>query len=100
MTRAAAVEYAPDKVHINSIHPGYCDSPFLEAPRAAMGMEIDKGWVEKHPWGRLAWPEDVARMAVFLAGEGAGFVTGQRELFLLPSFDVVVLLFWGIVKIV
>lgn len=30
-----------------------------------------------HPWGRMALPEDIAKMAVFLAGPGASFVTGQ-----------------------
>lgn len=31
---------------------------------------------ERHPWGRAAVPEDIAKMAVFLAGPGASFVTG------------------------
>lgn len=32
---------------------------------------------ELHPWGRPALPEDIAKMAVFLSGPGASFVTGQ-----------------------
>ena len=31
---------------------------------------------ELHPWGRPALPEDIAKMAVFLAGPGASFITG------------------------
>lgn len=79
MTRQAAMEYAENRIHVNSIHPGYCDSPFLESSRQKYGEGIEEGWVKLHPWGRLAWPEDVAKMAVFLAGDGASFITGQRK---------------------
>ncbi|ETN37826.1 uncharacterized protein HMPREF1541_07449 [Cyphellophora europaea CBS 101466] len=78
LTRQAALEYAESKIHVNSIHPGYCDSPFLERSRQRHGGQIDEKWTAAHPWGRLAWPEDVAKMAVFLAGDGVAFVTGQR----------------------
>lgn len=74
-----STQYAPYKIHINSIHPGYCDTPFLEAARAQYGVGIDESWKALHPWGRLTWPEDVAKMAVFCAGNGVSFVTGHRE---------------------
>lgn len=87
MTRQAALEYADQRIHVNSIHPGYCDSPFLETSRARFGREaMEEMWTAKHPWGRLAWPEDVAKMAVFLAGDGVAFVTGQRKCFLFFLF--------------
>ena len=79
LTKAAALEYAQSKIHINSIHPGYCDSPLLERPRELYGIDAQGAWASMHPWGRICWPEDVARMAVFAAGDGVAFVTGQRK---------------------
>jgi NAD(P)-dependent dehydrogenase (short-subunit alcohol dehydrogenase family) len=79
LTRASALEYAQHKIHVNSLHPGYCDTPLLEAVRRNHGGEqMEKAWAGMHPWGRITWPEDVAKIAVFLAGEGAGFITGQH----------------------
>ncbi|KEF58303.1 uncharacterized protein A1O9_06229 [Exophiala aquamarina CBS 119918] len=80
LTRAAALEYAPDKIHINAIQPGFTDTHFLEtlyatAPggRDAVLQKLNVA----HPWGRTGRPEDVARVAVFLAGDGVGWVTGS-----------------------
>ncbi|KPI43183.1 putative oxido YxbG [Cyphellophora attinorum] len=79
LTRASALEYAEHKIHVNSLHPGYCDTPLLEAVRRKYGGEqMEKAWAGMHPWGRITWPEDVAKMAVVLASEVAGFVTGQQ----------------------
>ena len=51
----------------------------LEKMKATIGKEEATKYIEGlHPWGRLAWPEDIAKMAVFLAGEGASFVTGGQ----------------------
>ena len=82
-TRATALEYAVDGIHINCICPGYVHTPMLD-PTKAIGVvgqergEDTTARLEKlHPWGRLAVPEDVAHMAVFLAGPGASFCTGQ-----------------------
>jgi NAD(P)-dependent dehydrogenase (short-subunit alcohol dehydrogenase family) len=79
MTKAAALEYATDKIHINSIHPGYAETALLEGTKQKIGNEQATAWINSmHPWGRLAWPEDVAKMAVFLAGDGASYVTGSQ----------------------
>lgn len=83
MTRASALEYAKDKIHINSIHPGFAETSLLESMKRNLGNEAATEHVASlHPWGRLAWPEDIAKMAVFLAGEGASFCTGSRKCFL------------------
>ena len=79
LTKSSALEYATDRIHINSIHPGYAETALLEPVKAAMGSEAATKYIkDMHPWGRLAWPEDVAKMAVFLAGEGASFCTGAQ----------------------
>lgn len=77
LTKACALEYANDRIHINCINPGFAETSLLEPMRAGMGQEVFHGMLSKlHPWGRLAVPEDIAKMAVFLAGPGASFITG------------------------
>lgn len=44
---------------------------------ARMGVDDAHAMLNQlHPWGRMAQPDDIAKMAVFLAGPGASFVTG------------------------
>ncbi|HZT90386.1 MAG TPA: glucose 1-dehydrogenase [Stellaceae bacterium] len=74
MTRQMALELAPHRIRVNAIAPGLTDTA---QPRyggsdeeiAAMGRLI--------PLGRIAAPEEIARAAVFLASDDAGFITGQ-----------------------
>lgn len=79
MTKAAALEYAAHKIHVNSIHPGYCETALLENLRGKHGVGVQDSWAQLHPWGRITWPEDVAKIAVFAAGDGVAFVTGHRK---------------------
>jgi NAD(P)-dependent dehydrogenase (short-subunit alcohol dehydrogenase family) len=79
LTRAAALEYAPDKIHVNAIQPGFTDTHLLETLYATApgGRDsVAKHLNTVHPWGRTGRPEDIARVAAFLAGEGVGWVTG------------------------
>jgi len=75
LSRALAVELAPE-VRVNAVVPAATDTPMLRA-----GFE---GYPEKfdelgamHPMGRIAQPEEVAHVEVFLASPEAGFVTGS-----------------------
>jgi 3-oxoacyl-[acyl-carrier protein] reductase len=73
MTRSWAREFAPD-VLVNAIAPGPTDTAMLEAdstPPETLAKETDI------PLGRIAQPEEIAGAAVFLAGPGATFITGQ-----------------------
>jgi NAD(P)-dependent dehydrogenase (short-subunit alcohol dehydrogenase family) len=75
LTRALAIELAPD-VRVNAIVPAATDTPML---RAGFGDNL-KGLQELgsyHPLGRIAYPEEVARVALFLAGGQSSFMTGS-----------------------
>lgn len=72
LTRALAVELAPQKITVNHIVPGLIDT--------TLGSSTDEKTVKKIatvPQGRLGMPEEIANMCVFLASDAASFVTGQ-----------------------
>jgi NAD(P)-dependent dehydrogenase (short-subunit alcohol dehydrogenase family) len=74
LTRQMALELAPYRIRVNAIAPGLTDTAqprygSSEAEIAAMAQAI--------PLGRIAQPDDIARTAVFLASDDAGFTTGQ-----------------------
>src|SRR5256885_9560434 len=72
-TRALAVELASRNVTVNAIAPGFIETDMSEAVRNKAGDLIKK----MIPMRRLGKPEDVARVAVFLASEDGGYITGQ-----------------------
>jgi len=76
ITRSLAVEYALQKIRVNAICPGWIRTGMSET--YLEGMEE---WVKDNtPMGRVGLPEDVAPLAVYLAGESSGFMTGQALL--------------------
>jgi 3-oxoacyl-[acyl-carrier protein] reductase len=72
-TRALAVELASRGVTVNAIAPGFVETEMTEAVRNKAGDLIKK----MIPMKRLGKPEDIARVAVFLAGPDSGYITGQ-----------------------
>lgn len=73
LTESAALEYANQKIRINSIGPGYIVTPLLtNLNDAAM-----KALVGLHPMGRLGTSEEVAELALWLNSDKASFVTGS-----------------------
>ena len=74
LTRALAIELAPD-VRVNAVIPAATDTPML---RDGFGDNVDGLPVlgDYHPLGRIAQPEEVAQVALFLAAPQASFVTG------------------------
>jgi 3-oxoacyl-[acyl-carrier protein] reductase len=72
-TRALAVEVAGRNVTVNAIAPGFIETDMSEAIRNAAGDRIKK----VIPMKRMGTPEDIAKVAVFLASEAAGYITGQ-----------------------
>lgn len=79
ITRSFALELARDGVRFNCVCPGEVDTPMLRsAGRAtpltdAQAQEIADRVV---PMGRLAWPEEIARVALFLCSDAASYMTG------------------------
>jgi 3-oxoacyl-[acyl-carrier protein] reductase len=73
-TRVCAMEFGPHAINVNCLCPGYVLTEMGAATRTA---EKVAAWSEKSPLGRLGEPEDVARMAVFLASVDSSYCTGQ-----------------------
>jgi 3-oxoacyl-[acyl-carrier protein] reductase len=72
-TRALAVELASRGVTVNAIAPGFIETDMSAAVRNKAG-DLIKKYI---PMRRLGQPEDIARVAVFLASEDGGYMTGQ-----------------------
>lgn len=71
-----AVEHAPKNIRFNTIGPGVTDTPFLDDTRRKIGEE-GLARIPK-PLGRLARPEEQARVLVFLNSDAASYLTGQN----------------------
>jgi NAD(P)-dependent dehydrogenase (short-subunit alcohol dehydrogenase family) len=74
LTEAAAVEYADQKIRINSIGPGFIVTPLLTNTLDEAAMN---SLVALHPMGRLGTSEEVAELALWLNSDKASFVTGS-----------------------
>lgn len=78
LTRAMALDHAPDGIRVNCVAPGSVETPMLRMEWEEMGGEpsVRHLFEEKHPLGRIAAPEEVARAILFLASPAASFITG------------------------
>ncbi|HWG90014.1 MAG TPA: beta-ketoacyl-ACP reductase [Candidatus Thermoplasmatota archaeon] len=72
-TKTLAVELARDRVTVNAIAPGFIETEML----AGVPEKVRTRILEQIPLGRFGRPEDVAAAAVFLASDGASFITGE-----------------------
>ena len=76
LTHALAVSLS-GKVRVNAISPGWIDTGAFQSATSTVSdhSEADK---RQHPAGRVGRPQDIAAMALFLASDDAGFITGQN----------------------
>jgi len=84
LTRAMAIEFAPDNVRVNAILPGAVDTPMLRAgmnrDHAGVGTLEDRleNLAKNTVSGKIGTPEEIAQAMFFLAaGELSSFMTGQ-----------------------
>lgn len=78
LARALALDWAPEGIRVNAVCPGIVDTPMLETffdelPDSERAREE---FATAQPLGRLARPDECAAAALFLASEGASFITG------------------------
>lgn len=71
MSKAVALDYADRNIRVNSVHPGYIETPLI--------AHIDhEALIAKHPVGRLGTAEEVAALVNFLFSDEAKFITGAQ----------------------
>jgi NAD(P)-dependent dehydrogenase (short-subunit alcohol dehydrogenase family) len=75
MTKNAALHWAGEGIRVNSIHPGFIDTPILDQ---AKGTEFESAMIALTPMGRLGRPEEVAAAIAFLASDDSSFMTGSE----------------------
>ncbi|KAH3911580.1 hypothetical protein HBI56_163070 [Parastagonospora nodorum] len=76
ITKAAAHDCAPLRIHVNALCPGFVQTSFIAGLLSPEAEAVKAEVMKKHPFRGLGTPQDVARAAVFLASEDAGWVTG------------------------
>jgi 3alpha(or 20beta)-hydroxysteroid dehydrogenase len=75
MTKLIAAQHGRDGVRVNSVHPGYILTPMM----IAATDETGGGAAEAIPLGRMAQPEEVSNLVLFLASDEASFVSGAEH---------------------
>jgi NAD(P)-dependent dehydrogenase (short-subunit alcohol dehydrogenase family) len=76
LTATAAVEYAEQNIRVNTISPGFIETPMLSGLQ--QDEEVMSKIVSLHPMGRLGQPQEVAELVMWLSSDKASFVTGSH----------------------
>lgn len=76
LTKVLALEFARKGVTVNTIPPGFIDTPMMRATADRGVLDVDKQ-IDATPVGRIGLPEDIAAACAFLVSEEAGYITGQ-----------------------
>lgn len=76
LTKATAIQYAPEGIRANSVHPGPIATPMTEASRS--DPERRQRSMNSTPMGRYGQPEDIAYGVMFLASDESSYMTGSE----------------------
>jgi 3-oxoacyl-[acyl-carrier protein] reductase len=78
ITGVFAKEFAAKKIRVNSINPGIVETEGTHSG-GFIGTDFEKGLVAQTPLGRTGQPADIASIAVFLASDDSGWLTGELQ---------------------
>jgi NAD(P)-dependent dehydrogenase (short-subunit alcohol dehydrogenase family) len=76
LTKTAALEYAPDKIRVNCVNPGYIKTPMTDPTMAERYDQL----MTKVPMNRLGVPEEIAEAVVWMCSDKASFMTGASHI--------------------
>lgn len=74
LTKALAIDEAPNRVRVNAVCPGAILTPLAEATHSPETLEKIAQWAWAERWGT---PEEVAQLVLFLVGGGSSYITGE-----------------------
>jgi NAD(P)-dependent dehydrogenase (short-subunit alcohol dehydrogenase family) len=75
-SKSVAIQYASDGIRVNSIHPGFVDTPMTQPGHA--NPDVAKQRIAATPLGRFGTPHDIAMGCVYLASDESSWVTGSE----------------------
>ncbi len=85
LTKAAAIELAPSRIRVNSVHPGFIETDMVAeglkglAASSGVGENAMKDMItSRHPIGRMGAPVEIANAVCFLASDDSAFMTGSE----------------------
>lgn len=78
MTKSAALTYGRDGIRVNSIHPGYIDTPMLRDELAGLPAGSEADILKSIPLNRFATAEEIAPSVAFLASDDASYISGAE----------------------
>jgi NAD(P)-dependent dehydrogenase (short-subunit alcohol dehydrogenase family) len=80
LTKAAALEWAPLGIRVNSVHPGFIDTPMVSGALQEVdnANEFRDVIISRHALGRFGVPREIADAVLFLASDESSFMTGSE----------------------
>ena len=76
MTKATAMEFGKHNIRVNSVHPGFIQTPMMVEATDEVGGEA----LAQIPLGRIADPREVSNLVLFLASDESSYITGAEHL--------------------
>jgi 3alpha(or 20beta)-hydroxysteroid dehydrogenase len=76
MTKATAMEYGKYNIRVNSVHPGFIQTPMMVEATDEVGGDA----LAQIPLGRIADPREVSNLVLFLASDESSYITGAEHL--------------------